>query len=125
MESKTWLFDVYQIVGGFMVALIGYSIMQAGSRWLQAKLFGKKNGSGMSSGNNGRHEAQMDELIELTKSGNKALKCLPDIAANSKKTREIVAATDEDGVPRVHNKPSVERVIKKIWAKVSGGLNGD
>ena len=129
MDSKAWLFDLYQIVGGFVFALFAYAIMQAGAKWLQQKMFGKKydNGNGVVNhySNGGMTKAQGEELIDLIKESNKNLECIPAIASDARETRRIVSATDEDGVPKIHNKPSVERVIKKIWAKVSGGLNGD
>ncbi len=116
MESELEIQAAY-VVGSFVLALIGVIIIALVTTWVIRKAFPPKtcpNGNGNNK-DNGKVEQKLDALIKV---GTDNGKVLVENGGHLTKMADILTERDQDGVPKVHNKPSVEKIIRDTWAKV-------
>lgn len=106
-----WIALIF-LFGTFFMAL-----SKALSSWMQERWFKVRKPN--PNGDGGVTHQQAEAMIKtLTDNGSKLEKGLEAINKSQEETAKVILATDEDGVHKVHNKPSVERTIRSIWDKV-------
>ena len=121
MPMQQLILTVLVVVIIFFIGVFFTALSKAWSEWMGINWFKTKrkpNGNG----NGGMTHEQAETMIRaLNDNGTKLDKGLEAIIKTQGEIAKVVLATDEDSVPKIHNKPSIERMIKRIFAKVTGG----
>ena len=111
-QGVIW-FAIVFVAGSFFVAL-----SKALTNWMQDRWFKPKrkpNGNG----NGGMTHEQAEAMIKaLNDNGTKLENGLMAINRGQERMSDVILETDEDGVHKVHNKPSIERLIKRLALKL-------
>ena len=140
--------QIYTAIGGTIVGvamLVGSLLLKDWIASVVANFRAKKNGgsgeailaktngnfnekmNAVISAQNETKQAVVDGFGDLTKvlaSGfDRICGKVDGVKEDTKAIRKIVEVTDDDLVPRVHNKPMVEKLIRKVAAKLGVGVN--
>ena len=130
--------DIKMMLGGLAIALalfVGGALLNEWLVDLVRSRRAKKNGRAAIA-KNGDFQAlinaqnatteSIDKLSEVLVAGfDRICGKLDMIKEDTKATRDIVEEKDGDLVPRVWNKPAIEKLIRKIAAKIGiGGTDG-
>ena len=125
MPMQQLILTVLVVVIIFFIGVFFTALSKAWSEWMGINWFKTKRKSN-GNGNGGMTHEQAEVMIKvLNDNGTKLDKGLTAILSSQEQMSKIILATDEDSVPKVHNKPSIERMIKRVYAKVTGGGSGE